>query len=300
MVEIQNELKHHGILGQRWGIKNGPPYPISPSEHSVSEKKAGWRMSLDKDKNVDENKEKTKNKENKAHLNYKKAIKIGVTAVAASLALYGGYRLVKFGKIGQLISAGKSKAGFLVGDATGLKDELPKLPKQESVSEAIKNVNKSEGHRNCAGCAAAVVCRLCGFDVIAKEDVANGKGYPIGSLLDAFGLNLDNPDKRIRNIMPPATMDRIKKQIGKFAEGDTGILQVAMSDEYRKRSGTDTKGHVLNWIIKNGELILMDGQNAIEGSRLEKLLTQCMADDSEAIVARLANTITGFDARVTM
>lgn len=239
-------------------------------------------------------------KKRKSSFNYKKAIKIGATAVAASLVLYGGYRLAKSGKIGEFISTGKSKANSLVGEATGLKDELPKLSKQESVSEAIKNVNKSEGHRNCAGCAAAVVCRLCGFDVIAKENVANGKGYPIGSFLDAFGLNLDNPDKRIRSIMPPATMDRIKKQIGKFAEGDTGILQVAMSDEYRKRSGTDTKGHVLNWIIKNGELILMDGQNAIEGSRLEKLLTQCMADDSEAIVARLANTITGFDAQVNV
>jgi uridine kinase len=27
------ELRHHGILGQKWGVKNGPPYPIS-SEHT--------------------------------------------------------------------------------------------------------------------------------------------------------------------------------------------------------------------------------------------------------------------------
>jgi hypothetical protein len=33
-------LEHHGILGQKWGKKNGPPYPLDASDHSDSEKKA--------------------------------------------------------------------------------------------------------------------------------------------------------------------------------------------------------------------------------------------------------------------
>lgn len=40
------ELYHHGILGQRWGKKNGPPYPLDAKDHSASEKKAGWQKSL--------------------------------------------------------------------------------------------------------------------------------------------------------------------------------------------------------------------------------------------------------------
>ena len=46
MEAWREELYHHGILGQKWGHKNGPPYPLGASDHSASEKKAGWRKSL--------------------------------------------------------------------------------------------------------------------------------------------------------------------------------------------------------------------------------------------------------------
>lgn len=39
-------LYHHGVKGMRWGERNGPPYPLAPGDHSASEKKAGWRKSL--------------------------------------------------------------------------------------------------------------------------------------------------------------------------------------------------------------------------------------------------------------
>ena len=45
---MKNQLTHHGIKGQKWGVRNGPPYPITLEDHSKTEKKARWQYSLNK------------------------------------------------------------------------------------------------------------------------------------------------------------------------------------------------------------------------------------------------------------
>lgn len=47
MNELEkNYLAHHGILGQKWHKRNGPPYPLDAGDHSKSEKEAGYKKSL--------------------------------------------------------------------------------------------------------------------------------------------------------------------------------------------------------------------------------------------------------------
>ena len=43
MYSRNAELYHHGIKGQKWGVRNGPPYPLD------SDKSAGKRLKKDKE-----------------------------------------------------------------------------------------------------------------------------------------------------------------------------------------------------------------------------------------------------------
>ena len=45
IVIYKNELYHHGIEGQKWGVRNGPPYPLdkSASQAITNAKNAGRR-----------------------------------------------------------------------------------------------------------------------------------------------------------------------------------------------------------------------------------------------------------------
>ena len=86
VVILNDELYHYGILGQKWGKRNGPPYPLKASDHSASEKKAGWKRSLKKSEAVDSFSTKPYNDGGKKIRNGKaiaKKVLIGVGAVTA-------------------------------------------------------------------------------------------------------------------------------------------------------------------------------------------------------------------------
>jgi len=40
MNNFSTELYHHGIKGQKWGVQNGPPYPLDYNDHTAAEKRA--------------------------------------------------------------------------------------------------------------------------------------------------------------------------------------------------------------------------------------------------------------------
>lgn len=43
-IRHKNDLMHHGIDGQKWGVKHGPPYPLSRAESKAIRKRAHHKL----------------------------------------------------------------------------------------------------------------------------------------------------------------------------------------------------------------------------------------------------------------
>ena len=119
MEPWRQELYHHGIKGQKWGVRNGPPYPLGASDHSASEKRAGWRKSLSRPESDSVKREKVSRSEISGNINHpnkmssydvekgkalaKKAlIAIGVTA-AVGVGVAIAVKAAKKGKVEEIV-----------------------------------------------------------------------------------------------------------------------------------------------------------------------------------------------------
>ena len=161
-------LSHHGILGQRWGKRNGPPYPLGAEDHSAREKKEHWRRSLSKDSPAKESEKGQKkaesgggkSKKNGLSDNQKRAIKIGTAALATALATYGAYKLVKYGKLDGMIERGRAEIDAFLKENGQQRintssipnasfKEIPKDPTalDSFVSDTAKEISKATGFR---------------------------------------------------------------------------------------------------------------------------------------------------------
>ena len=142
MNTYSTELCHHGILGQRWGRKNGPPYPLGASDHSASEKKAGWHKSLDK-MSDDELRQKVYRKNLENQYNYY-STKTGKSRQAndAIDVTKKGFRTA--GNIANTISKGLSAKNQDKIDAINRKKGLSDAQKKQMINEITKGKKISD------------------------------------------------------------------------------------------------------------------------------------------------------------
>lgn len=317
MVCVRNaELYHHGILGQRWGKRNGPPYPLGLSDHSASEKKAGWKKSLKKSNMVDSSKKKFNLTDKQ-----KKAIMIGI---GAALVVGGAVYLSKSGALDGLVSVGKPVAEKLAGEFSGVsvdslsfdpKDfvsdeflspvadikQLPKIedfPKKltsEYLIDDLKNVNPLKSKSNCVACAITEYFRSRGYDVAARSRDGNqfSEEFLINEVELLFPGFKDQFHRVPINLNLMNSADKVRRDILKCGEGSSGIFAVNYSDEhieFMKKLNPDfnDKGHAIAWKVMNEKVIFLDGQTELSGDGwFEHLIGT--ADTNKVFVGQLDN-----------
>lgn len=273
-------LAHHGILGQKWGKKNGPPYPLDASDHSASEKKAGWRKSLDKGGKSEDNNHKGKSRENqngktKKGLTDKQktALKVGAALAVTALAAYGAYKLNESGKLDELIERGKQ----LTGDALGKMGDKPvsgldpapaqkvqkavetvggfkKLAQPESFADTLKKTNPlrgdSTGENNCVLSAIASFMRQTGYDVTAGSTPGRKPLNPAGIVEECFkGAKVVEGSAAKFGRSQKDAAEMLLKRFGPNAEGLCGV-------QWKGGHG----GHTFSWKIIDGVVSFFDAQ----------------------------------------
>lgn len=241
-------LYHHGILGQKWGQRNGPPYPLGASDHSASERKADWRSSLDKSSQSETKKQKQKKSQVKTD---RKAGDLSDYADLAgqllSVALtfsYSGYLKHSMNKRYKKEIENNKK-----NNTTNIRKRIKTKHTPEQDSEVInpgyKQRNDVSTHMNCAMCTTAYEMRRRGYDVKANTT-------KLGRYNETIESYWNLPKGSFKK---SKTYNELKDKLQKEPDGSRGNIT---SDV-----GMYNSRHSMVWEKNNGKVTIRDCQSNI-------------------------------------
>lgn len=150
VVDEETYLAHHGILGMKWGKRNGPPYPLDPSDHSAAEKKANngrysQGVTQNRSKKSPSGKKRKMTDEERAERirKIKKGIAIGAGVAGAAALTAGTIYAIKHPET--VKAAVKGTKDLTVSGVKGLKSSIKigKIKNKAFRNNAQDKVNKS-------------------------------------------------------------------------------------------------------------------------------------------------------------
>lgn len=161
-------IEHHGIKGQRWGVRNGPPYPLDKSTSSRVKKSAGLTSKKSSSKNRDFRGLSDDQIVSLLQLSVFTLITVGpIAAYVAERKIKQIQKREAYTKMSELRTNEK------VDKKTGL---LLKSDKNATPEEDLELVNSLRGSKdkeswntfsNCTYCTTAYDLRRRGYDVVA-------------------------------------------------------------------------------------------------------------------------------------
>lgn len=236
-------LVHHGIKGQKWGIKNGPPYPLDASQKSSAEKNHTRKVDS-------ESGEKKKYWTNERKATAKKIAKGAAITAAVILAAYGGYKLSKI--------SGSNNSGKMVGDllsaygGTSISRVGKSADQIDSRMVGSINANNTgpDGARNCAHTSIAYILN----SVFGKNVTAQG----FNGVDEASGLKRDGRSKQIFDV----AFSGIKHtDFGYGVSFDDALPRIPSNSTGVLFINVLGSGHFLNYECdRNGLLTIVDSQ----------------------------------------
>ena len=260
-------LIHHGIKGQRWGVMNGPPYPLGASQKSSAEKRLA-KISKRKETNSakggglkNTSDEKKERKDFQLTEGQKRALKIGVAAVGTALVAYGAYRVVKANKLDPnvFLDSQLQRKTFEAADFdTQINDDLRKINREGIFGHLFLHGRQV----NCTSCSMAYEMRRRGYDVIANKTTAGRSDFEVASFFKG-GRTFQTIATATKNEhgwegpfdytyrLSETAITNVERQLAAQGEGARGFIHGRFAFG---------GGHSIAYEVHNGRVHFVDGQ----------------------------------------
>lgn len=269
-------LEHHGIKGQHWGVKNGPPYPLGKKTHNRIVKGKNERARVTAEEYRKLRKKKGQKKEGITHLAAPNE-RFWQEVVSAS-------NLPRPMQVAEMLKSGEhdylkrlDRPGHRVTEAD-MKDV--NYSRRHNENEYGNNMNDPGLSNNCAKCSASLFLRSLGYDVQAGRS-AHGALTSAGQYW--FDGAVPYKEKSISNL---------QRRLESFGNKGKGMLGCRRADGsghsiyFQNEKGEDGKYHP----------VIYDGQIARRYTSLADLFEAESFDETQfSTITRLDNATPNWD-----